>query len=76
MVSCYLTHCLKLKNEVNTIILLILSSTLRIIEFQIPTLVSENQGSILGSVFINNSKKIVLKKFSMIFYKIKIYLKT
>ena len=76
MVSCYLTHCLKLKNEVNSIILLILSSTLRIIEFQIPTLVSENQGSILGSVFINNSKKIVLKKFSMIFYKIKIYLKT
>ena len=76
MVSCYLTHCLKLKNEVNSIILLILSSTLRIIKFQIPTLVSENQGSILGSVFINNSKKIVLKKFSMIFYKIKIYLKT
>ena len=57
MVSCYLTHYLKLKNEVNTIILLILSSTLRIIKFQIPTLVSENQGYILGSVFINNSKK-------------------
>ena len=76
MVSCYLTHCLKLKNEVNSIILLILSSTLRIIKFQIPTLVSKNQGSILGSVFVNNSKKIVLKNFSLIFYKIKIYLET